>query len=190
MEILTIFAIVSGPILAIVVSRHLDKQRERDARRMEIFRTLMRTRRTPMWPDHVGALNLVEIEFKDDEVILSAWKELFEHFAKKHARGEDEVVSEATPRDEINKRDKVFYDRLARERQTLLAKLLHAIAKRMNFKAEQLEIFEGGYTPQGWEEVEIEQRAIRRFAIDLYLGRATLPVNVTGDPRDIVIPGK
>lgn len=178
LETLTILAIVLGPILAILVSRKLDKEREQNARKMEIFRILMRTRRTPMWAEHVGALNLVEIEFKDDEAVLSAWKELFEHFANTHARGREEAVPNGSSPEETNRIDKIFYDRLAQERQRLLAKLLHAIAQCMNFKAEQLEIFEGGYTPQGWEETELEQRAIRRFAIDLYAGRAAVPVAV------------
>lgn len=31
----------------------------------------MRTRRTPIWPDHVGALNLVEIEFHDCPKVIT-----------------------------------------------------------------------------------------------------------------------
>ena len=72
LEILTILAIFIGPISAIAVSRILDNGKERKARQMDIFRTLMRTRRTPIWADHVGALNLVEIEFKDNPTIIAA----------------------------------------------------------------------------------------------------------------------
>ena len=80
--------------------------------------------------------------------------------------------------DDADQRTRRFNDRLAMERQKLLAKLLHAIAKRMRFKAEQLEIFEGGYTPQGWEDLDVEQRIIRRFAVDLFAGRRSVPVAV------------
>lgn len=77
MEILTLIAIFSGPFFAILVSRILDNGKEQRARQMEIFRTLMRTRRTPIWAEHVGALNLVEIEFKDDPKVIAAWKTPF-----------------------------------------------------------------------------------------------------------------
>ncbi len=178
LEILTILAIFIGPISAIAVSRILDNGKERKARQMDIFRTLMRTRRTPIWADHVGALNLVEIEFKDNPTIIAAWTALFEHFGAKHVRGPDEEITAGLNQDEIGQRHRRFDDRLATERQKLLAKLLHAIAKKLRFDAEQLEIFEGGYTPQGWEDVELEQRAIRRYIVDLYLGRRMLPVGV------------
>ena len=178
LEILTILAIFIGPISAIAVSRILDNGKERKARQMDIFRTLMRTRRTPIWADHVGALNLVEIEFKDNPTIIAAWTALFEHFGAKHVRGPDEEITAGLNQGEIGQRHRRFDDRLATERQKLLAKLLHAIAKKLRFDAEQLEIFEGGYTPQGWEDVELEQRAIRRYIVDLYLGRRMLPVGV------------
>ncbi|MCC7267939.1 MAG: hypothetical protein IT546_11435 [Caulobacteraceae bacterium] len=43
---------------------------------------------------------------------------------------------------------------------------------------EQLEIFEGGYSPQGWNDELIEQRAVRRYIIDLALGRRSWPISV------------
>jgi hypothetical protein len=64
---LTVLAIVIGPIAAVAITRWLNDRRDQRNRRMDIFRTLMRTRRSPMSPDHVGALNLIEIEFSNDE---------------------------------------------------------------------------------------------------------------------------
>jgi hypothetical protein len=52
------------------------------------------------------------------------------------------------------------------------------MARALRFKIEQLEIFEGGYTPQGWEDEYIEQRTARGFLIDLYKGKVALPVMV------------
>jgi hypothetical protein len=59
-----------------------------------------------------------------------------------------------------------------------LSKLLHAIGKDLGFKIEQLEIFEGGYTPQGWGTVEDEQTAVRRLFTDIALGRRMFPIGV------------
>jgi hypothetical protein len=57
------------------------------------------------------------------------------------------------------------------------------MAKALNFKIEQLEIFEGGYTPQGWEDELAEQRLVRKFLLDLYQGKVALPVMVFDVPH-------
>jgi Family of unknown function (DUF6680) len=41
---------------------------------MDIFKTLMPTRRTPMYPEHVGALNLIELEYYKDKTVLAQWR--------------------------------------------------------------------------------------------------------------------
>ena len=64
MEWITLTAILVGPVFAILVSRRLEHLRDQRTRKMDVFRTLMRTRRTPIHTDHVGALNLVEIELR------------------------------------------------------------------------------------------------------------------------------
>jgi len=179
-EILTLIALVGGPVAAVLLTRYTDQSRERSSRRMDVFRTLMRTRRAPTTAEHVGALNLIEIEFASDQQVLSAWKNLFGHFAQEHPRRPDELVL----RDRDRRRcDEAFYGRLADERARLLSKLLHAMAKALNFKIEQLEIFEGGYIPQGWEDELVEQRLVRKFLLDLYQGKVALPVMAFEAPR-------
>ncbi len=176
--LLTIAAILVGPMFAIFITLWRDTRKEKHDRRMDVFKTLMRTRRTPINPEHVGALNLIEFEFSNDQDVMKWWKQLFEHFGTEHARSDTETPAEHASDEERGRRDQKFYERLSNERQRLLTKLLHAMARALNFNIEQLEIFEGGYTPQGWFDIELEQRAIRQFAVDLYLGRKALPIAV------------
>lgn len=173
---LTIFAILSGPVIAVFITRLLDDLREKKARRLEVFKTLMRTRRTPIFPEHVGALNLIELEFSENKDVIARWKDLLKHFADQHVRREEELVNDTLSMQEQNNRNEKFYERLAKERQALLAKLLHSMAKALKFKIEQLEIFEGGYTPQGWGDVETAQRIARQYLVDLYEGKKALPM--------------
>jgi hypothetical protein len=144
----------------------------------------MRTRRTPVAPEHVGALNLIEIEFAKDGEVISSWKALLQHFSTQHGRYPEESVVDSMDQQERSQRNRIFEERLGQERARLLAKLLHAIAKRLGFRAEQLEIFEGGYTPQGWIDVDLEQRIIRRYGVDLAGGRAVLPISVSDFPKE------
>ena len=180
-EILTLIALIAGPLAAVGLTRYVDQRRERISRRMDVFRTLMRTRRAPTTIEHVGALNLIEIEFASDPQVLSAWKALFTHFAREHPRRFDETTVSGQDI-ENRRREGLFSKRLAEERATLLTKLLHPMAKALDFKIEQLEIFEGGYIPQGWEDELVEQRLVRNFLIELYRGGVALPVMVFNPP--------
>jgi hypothetical protein len=96
---LTLLAIVLGPLFGVWLARHMQNRAFYRERRMDIFRTLMRTRRTPMYPEHVGALNLVEIEFAKDKDVIGAWRDLFAHLGTEHSRKRDEVVETANQRD-------------------------------------------------------------------------------------------
>lgn len=178
-EWITLAAILMGPVLAVLVTRIVDYRRERRNRRMDVFRTLMRTRRTNLDQDHVGALNLVEIEFYGKKEVINNLRELFRHFGAQHARAEHERTDvQGISNIEMNRRDDNYYQRLGRERNTLLSRLLHSIAKSLGLQIEQLEIFEGGYTPVGWAHLEDDQAIVRRWAVDLATGRRAVPVAV------------
>lgn len=86
------------------------------------------------------------------------------------------MVSPIKPRS--TKRNDAFGTRLNQERQSLLAKLLHQMAKVLGFKVEQLEIFEGGYTPQFWANVEADQEIIRKYVVSVAHGNSVVPMGV------------
>ena len=184
-EIATIVALFLGPALAVFIARWMEYRRAKYERRMDIFRTLMRTRRTRLLPDHVSALNLVEIEFRKNRNVIAAWRTYSENLGTEQPRRADESVLENFSDEERRMREERYNTRLMKEREKLLATLLHAIALSLNYKVEALEIFEGGYSPQGWADVEMQQEAIRRYMVDLYLGNRALPVvvyNSTSEP--------
>jgi hypothetical protein len=194
-EIATVTALLAGPIVAVLITRWLEERRLTNSRRMDIFRTLMRTRRTTLSLDHIGALNLIEIEYAKDTSVLTAWRALFTHLNTEPPRKSSERTEELYDQQEKTNRDNAYALRVFSERQTLLAKLLHSMSRVLGFKQEQLEIFEGGYTPQGWVNLETDQEIIRRYVIDMYNGKRVLPVGVmyskeVPSPPDNVTPIK
>jgi len=158
MAIATIVAVLLGPILAVLVTRFVDERRLKHTRRMEVFRTLMRTRRMRLTPEHVGAINLVEIEFDGESPVLDAWKAYWGH------------LHQTVPTDQAQQRQ--FFQ----DQDGLLTRLLHAIAKSLGFKIEQLDIFQGGYVPQGWLNDEQTARELRALTLDILNGRRGIPV--------------
>ena len=157
MMLAMMLAVVTGPLSAVLIAWALEKRRVQRERRMDIFRTLMRTRTgsARLSADHVAALNLVEVEFRNDSGVRDAWKQYFEILRQLGQKQHVEPLS----------------------MEKSLAKLLQVMSKTLGYKIEGLEIFfEGGYTPQYWETIETEWRSIREYVIALAQGNAAVPV--------------
>ena len=81
-DALTIFALIAGPVIAVLITRYWDEKREANRRKWEIFRNLMCFRTHPHSQGFVSSLNLLEVEFHDVKDVLNAWTLLYEHFKK------------------------------------------------------------------------------------------------------------
>ncbi|MFS8183255.1 DUF6680 family protein [Pseudovibrio denitrificans] len=153
--IVTAIAALLGPAVAVWITRLSDDRKEARARRMDLFRTLMRTRMMPIHFDHVGALNLVEIEFSHDKQVIAAWREYLKNLGKSFPSEDDPEIQ----------------SKFRQERETLLTKLIYEISKVLNFKVEQLDILEGNYIPQGWNDDDWEHKLVRKSMIEVLAGR-------------------
>ena len=69
MEILGLLAVLLSPLIALQVSDRLQQSRERRQRKVHVFRTLMATRAAALAPDHVQALNVIDVEFYGSEPV-------------------------------------------------------------------------------------------------------------------------
>ena len=83
MEWLTIIAIAVGPFLGIWANGKLkDRTKSTYQRKLDIFKTLMATRATPLARTHVESLNRIDIEFTGikEKKVREAWAELLDHY--------------------------------------------------------------------------------------------------------------
>ena len=157
----TIIAIVIGPIAAVLITRFFDVHRAKKDRRWDIFRNLMRYRRTALHAEFVGALNLLEVEFHHDPAVIDAWKRLLESFE--------------TPGQE-------------NRRSTALTRLLSEVAKSLGAPIEQLDIFSGAYSPQGWFDADEQNADIRAYLHDIATGKKALPMIAFSPPEGQALP--
>jgi len=158
-----------GPIFAVLLTRFVDYRRDQHQRRLHILRTLMATRRTILAPEHIAALNLIEIEYLGKAKVIEAWKAYLRHLSTPFG-----------PNDS---------DRVARERENLRVKLLSEMATILGYKIEQLDIIAGGYIPQWLVDVESEQQAIRRLFAEIAAGSKSLPIEITRLPTPLTGTG-
>lgn len=150
-----VLATFAGPILAVFVTRWVDDRRSKQARKLDTFRVLIRTRRTQLNPDFVTALNMVEIDYYDAPKVLSIHTELMRHLNSRAA-------------------DDGWLDRT----QRLVARLLNAMGQNVGYSLEQLDILEGGYIPQAMVDDETEQQRLRKALLAVLDGKRQLPVTL------------
>src|SRR6478609_140116 len=88
-----VFATLLGPILAVQAQKAVEKYRERRMRKERVFERLMATRAARLSPEHVQALNMIDLVFyggakrsKKEQAVLGAWKEYLDLLSEDFAR--------------------------------------------------------------------------------------------------------
>lgn len=164
-QILSIVAIVLGPILAVQAQRIVDRLRAQRDRRMVIFKTLMATRATALIAEHVQALNSIDIEFPERgrwKPVSRAWKVYFAHL-------------------EIQTEPNTDEDRRWQEKRVeLLGALLLAMGQSLGYDFDEVKIKRGIYRPRGHVQLEQDQELARRLLLAIMNGERAIPVSIVG----------
>jgi hypothetical protein len=160
---LTIVAIITGPILAIQIQVYLEKEREQRRRKVWVFRELMVTRAMVVSPRHVEALNGIQMEFSSqsptEKAVIDAWQNYLNHLNN--------------PVDSVDW--KVQSTRL-------LAELLVQMATCLGYHDfNEARIKSESYIPQYLSDMEAEQNALRKAAVEVFKGDRPLKVSVIQD---------
>lgn len=156
-EWIMIAAILLGPILAVWVTRYHDSRREKQSRQLSVLKSLIKTRQARLDGEHVGALNLIEIEFYGAEEIISAYEKYIAH------------LSSALP---AEAGQELYF----RERHDLFVALLHVIGKHLGYKFDKLDLDRRGYMPVAWGDDQDRLRKNAALLTELLEGKRSLPV--------------
>lgn len=162
-NILTIIALIVGPIAAIQIQEYLDKGRQEKRRKLNTFRELMVTRSTALSPRHVEALNAIQMEFSSDNAeekkVIDAWQLYINHL--NHLDRDNLAAWNAKSID-------------------LLIDLLFQMATFLGYRDfNKARIKSESYLPQYFADIEKEQNDLRQAAIEVFKGKQPLQVNVT-----------
>jgi hypothetical protein len=164
------FATFAGPILAVQAQKWIERSRDADRRKTELFRTLMATRGARLSRDHVGALNMIDLAYygtvkfgrskrsKAEQAVLNAWKEYLDH------------LSTNEPPEEAAKA--AFYG----IREELFINLLAALAEERRFAFDRVQLKKGAYAPLAHGMIENKQLAMLDGAAEVFSGRSPLRI--------------
>src|SRR2546426_5287873 len=164
-EILTIIAILLSPLFALQVSEVLADIKDRKQRRFRVYRTLMASRARRLAPDHVEALNLIDVEFhgsdKKSKSVLSAWKAYLDH-----------LNTDREPNTAVwdSKKDDLFVD------------LLYEMSRHVGYDFDKTHIRRTSYYPIGHGDVEVDQYIIRKALRGILEGKLSFPIRLTEPP--------
>ena len=164
-NILTILAIIVGPIAALMIQRHIDQRREADRRRHGLFRTLWSTKAFPgrLQYKHVEALNMVSLDFKGFDAVIDAWNEYL-----------DKLLSSDPPEIALKAQ---FY----KERDAKFHALLYAISKALDYSFTRLDVEKHFYAPLAHGTWAEQESTLREGFARLFRGEASLPVRLIAE---------
>ncbi len=159
LPLITIIAIIVGPIAAVIVTRKMDRAREDRERRLDVFRSLMKTRQVRLDPLHVSALNLIELEFYGSEEVIVPYRAYIKHLS--------------SPIPETDQQDRYFD-----ERHSLFVDLLQALGSELGYSFDKHELERLGYAPSGWWRDENVQRKNALMIAQVLEGKRPFPITV------------
>jgi hypothetical protein len=140
-----VFATFFGPIFAVWASDWREGRRHRRQKREDILSTLMSTRATIQAPEHVKALNQIEVAYPSDkyESVIDSWRQYHRHLFD---------------RDQIQRDPNAWENR----RRDLLAALIDQCARACGRKFPMDSIRNAAYMPVGWANEAAQLQEMRQ----------------------------
>jgi hypothetical protein len=175
-NVVSVFAVLLSPLIAVQVTMWLQKMREARERKLAVFKALMRTRASRLAPEHVQALNMIDIEFygkaKASRDVLAAWKAYLNQL--------NQLSATPTP---------PSIENWATRRDDLFFELLYAMAKCLEYEFDKTELRQTSYIPRGYGDIETDLTRIRTGLADIVEGKKALPIWAIPVPPNPVPPG-
>lgn len=172
---LVVVAALLGPILAVQAQKAVETIREHRNRKTSVFNRLMATRALRVSPDHVEALNMIDLAFygrrvlgtlrraRSEQAVIDAWREYLDHLNTR-LEGEEVIRLWQAKGDE------------------LFVNLLHTIALDVGFKFDRVQLKKGAYSPVAQLDLQFELSMIRKLVLRVLTGEAALKMNVASLP--------
>lgn len=156
-------AIALSPLIAVQVSEFLARQRQAHARKVSVFQSLMVTRAERVSPEHVRALNSIDLEFSGTEkrnvAVRAAWKAYLDHL---------DDGPKGAPATEL----------WIQRGNDLMIALLRTIGESLDYSMDSTDLRRAIYRPVAHNELELEQTRLRKGLLAIIERKASFPVSV------------
>ncbi|OWQ95334.1 DUF6680 family protein [Sphingopyxis witflariensis] len=152
-EILTLIAVIVGPVTAVAITLWVDGRRRDREQKIIVLRLLLATRHLPADPSFLAAINLIPVEFSERRDVIKAYNEFIEATKPRLDGINDETI--------------------IRNSSTKLTRLVYEISLSLGFKLRETDIQTSAYASDGWIRrdnlAQDSQQAMRDIANILWL---------------------
>lgn len=174
LEVLTILALITGPILAVQAQKWIEQLRALKERQKWVFKTLMATRATPTDPLHVQALNMIDLEFSgkssEEEAVRVAWKVLLNCLNN-------------CPQDFNDSGFQAQFAVWNAQVSSSSVELLYKMSIAVGYSFDKVHLEKGAYFPKGHADFQNEQSMLRKGELDVLYGRRPLYITAVPPPQ-------
>lgn len=166
-DVLMVLATLLSPFIAVQASEKLRANAAARDAREKVFHVLMSTRGARMTPDHVGALNRIDLVFPAAHfsVVSDAWSLYLRELSK------DEPSDDVDRRASYAEQNRAFYS------------LLRAMATVLNTPFSETTLQHNAYYPKGYVFNEAQNAEFRAAAIKVMKGEQPLSVKLFDSER-------
>ena len=167
MELLTIIAIIAGPIIGVRVAMRMEDQRQKRQEKIGILVSLLRTSQGTAResPEHVSALNLIRLVFHGEKAVIEAYERYMRYLND-------------TPPEEQE------MEGIALKGQERFLDLLDALASALGYSFNKTDLEKSSYAPKGWLADIRAQRENMGLQSELLRGKRPLWVAVLPQTED------
>jgi hypothetical protein len=187
-----IFAVIEevlGPILAVQAQKWVERATENRRRKVQVFERLMATRATPIAPEHVQALNTIELVFnkgwflspktkENEKAVITEWRAYLDNlnhgpYSKENPNPDPSIVT-------------AWQERCADS----FVELMKAMSRALRYDVDSVQLRRGVYHPQGHADMETAFNEIRQNLARVLSGQQPIPMKVVGFPVDPAIAAR
>ncbi len=169
----TCAAVVIGPIFAIQVQKVIEKIKEKQGRRLQIFKALMSTRAERLSREHVQALNMIYIEFYGSKFFGFKWQS-----------NDEVIVTDAWKIYNAHLNDKTYVSNEAWSKRgdELFTELLFNMSKSLGYDFDKVQLKSDAYKPMAHVDLENAQLAVLNGWAKILNNEKPLQMEITNLP--------
>lgn len=167
-------AVIFGPILAVQAQKSMESFREKRAKRLRIFTSLMSTRAERLSREHVQALNMIDIEFYGRKIAGTRFQTTKEKAVTNAWKNYNQHLNEAKAYESV--------DAWLKRGDELFTKLLYEMSQALGYDYDEVQLRRDCYRPEAHVNLENSQIAVLSGLEKVLNWERSLPLAVTSFP--------
>lgn len=171
---ITSAAVVLGPILAVQAQKLVERIRDKQERRLKIFKTLITTRAERVSRDHVQALNMIVVEFYGRRLFGRQWQ-----------NSKEKSVTDAWNIYVAHLYEFKNYESVeawSKRSDDLFTELLYIMSLALDYNFDKVQLKSGVYKPTAHVDLENAQLAVLNGWAKILNNEKSLRMEITNLP--------